>query len=130
MFRRTLSWLLPALAAFALFACGNSAAHATTITQITITQITITRAAIAQAVIAQCANRDIPPLSGSTIPPQDLAAGWNQWTDDDGPDDIEQAPQGSLPVVFTSSVVCERPRNAPPRQEVNATAQPRGPPTA
>jgi hypothetical protein len=114
MFRRTLSGLLPALAAFALLVCGNSATHA---------------AAIAKTAVAQYANPDIQPLSGPAAPHQDLAAGANQWTDDDGPDDIEQAPQFSLLVEFTSSTDWERPGSALPRHDVNLIAQPRGPPS-
>lgn len=114
MCRRILSWLLPALTAFAILACGNGAAHV---------------AAIAQTTIAQYSNPDIHTRVAPTIPHQDLAAGGNQWTDDDGPNDVEQAPQISLLVEFPSFNDWEPPRYVLPRHDVDLIAQPRGPPT-
>src|SRR3954471_21493512 len=114
MFRRTLSWLMPVLTAFALLACSNSATHA---------------AAIAKAAVAQYGSPDIRPLAAPTAPHQEFAAVWNQWSDDDGPDDIEQVPQFSLLVEFASSTDWGRPRSAPPRHDFNRIAQPRDPPT-
>jgi hypothetical protein len=112
MFRRTLSWLLPALTAFALLACSNSATHAAA----------IAKAAITRAAVAQYGNPDIRPLAAPTAPHQDLAAGWNQWSDDDGPDDW-------LLVEFVSATDWGRPRSTPLRHDFNRIAQPRGPPT-
>ena len=108
MLRRISYWLLPALLAVALFAVGHGAMPTTA--------------------ILQYANQDIHALSGTTTPHQDALASWSQWTDDDEPDDIDQAACIVLRAEFRSFRARACPRLALPRLHVGSLALPRGPP--
>jgi hypothetical protein len=141
MFRRAFFWLLPALAAIATLAAGRTATHAAAIEQAAIEQAAIEQAALQpavishiashiagiQAAIARPASPEAPTFSGTPRPRQG-AAGWNEWTADNDPDDIERSPAISLRVEFASSVVVTGPRAILFRHYARSPAQPRGPP--